>query len=148
MMVSSKFGGFIPPFQVPPVCRKPTPPGGDEPPENPDPTDPLAIDYNYDVIWLGQRYKKTGTLQFIFILEWQWATHLDPPTNGPYYYFAWFDELETISCTGAVNKNGIPQIAFTYQNQPYPPNPNFDTGVFEFGPAWPPGIKEGRVYNA
>lgn len=86
-MVSSKHGGRLPPFKVPAVCKKKTPPGGLPPGGVPYPAENGDFFYDIDVSWLWFRHQFTGTRTLtrepeMFGFCWRWMDDPNPPNTG------------------------------------------------------------------
>ncbi|MHC4405935.1 MAG: hypothetical protein ACYTG0_40355 [Planctomycetota bacterium] len=134
-------------FRVPDVCKKKRPPGGEPPSGDPDPADPVDNWYDVDVTWWIFHYVFSGTLTLNKQYDHHWASHTVPPANGEAATFDWFPGPKTFSAWLAHYVAGVQRVALQITNEPYPANPNFDTGIFVYlSPIWV-GKKDGRIYN-
>lgn len=148
-MTSSKFGGKIPPFKVPPICKDKTPPGEEEPPGNPLPGDPLSGEFSIHGSVFGNRWDRDGPLSMAKITDIRWESPIPPPPEGEVIIFNWNEGALVWSGTLLLYTGGSPLAVFNKPTSSYSPNGSFDTETFEwpFGFGWSGETKTGRYHN-
>lgn len=146
-MVSSKFSQGFPPLRVPPVCKKKLEPPEEEGERNPDPNEFVRNNYDVDISWWIYHWVFFGQL----ILEKQynhhWHSASEAPPDGEWASFDWFPALKTFSAGLLHYEGGVLCCSLTITNEPYPDEPNFTTGTFDY--TSPPyiGKMEGSIFN-
>lgn len=146
-MTSSKFSRHKTAHRVPHLCKKPLPPGGEEPDVNPLPNDDMEFWYDVDVHWFIWHYAFSGTVALRWFMQNNWKTPTDPPADGEWGVFSWMPAVPQFTATIQHWVGGANVLTLVSGWLPYVDPPNFDTGIFNFtNPLWQ-GKMLGRVYN-
>lgn len=143
--MSTKFSRSKHAFRSPDVCKKKRPP---QPSGNPNPADQVESWYDIDISWFFYHYVFNGQLTINKIFDYTWVAPITPPTNGEVCWFMWYPAIEQFAASIQHFVAGVNVVTIVANSQPYPPEPNFNTGPFNYTSALYTGKMDGRIFNA
>lgn len=148
MMVSSKFGGRLPVFKVPAICKKklvPVPP----PQGDPLPNEMVLGELHIHGWYPGPyRIDRDADLPMPKVSNILYRSQWPPPPAGEVIWMNW--NPDTYVWSGGLRIYGVAPFFLTFGEfiHEYEPDGTFDTGTFDWDV--PPtfiGQKDGRYHN-